>query len=170
MTHSENCEIWIDIPNTSGNYQVSNYGKVKSKARTKSNGKGVVTISERHLIPRDNGFGYLSVMLYKDGKAKQHKVHRLVLLAFVGDNDLQCDHINGNRQDNRLVNLRYCTPRQNKVYSIDKNKTSSRYIGVTKRKNKWIASCTINGNQKYLGVYNCEFAAYHAYLNATKTS
>lgn len=149
-------EVFKLINGFNGMYSVSNLGNVRNEFK------------DIQLKPRNTGKGYMIVTLYKQGKPKHYKVHRLVMSAFVGESKLQVDHINGNRGDNRLENLRYCTPRQNKVFSVSKVNTTSKYNGVCARKEKWISSCTINGKPKYLGTFNCEFAAHVAYVRATK--
>jgi hypothetical protein len=161
-------ENWIKIKGYETSYMVSDLGNVKTLKRYKSNGKGIVKVAEKILKPRDTGKGYLIVTLYKDLKPKNYKVHRLVIENFLGHSDLHVDHIDMDRSNNKLSNLRYCTPRQNKVYSLDKTNHSSKYVGVTARKNKWIATCTKNGKQMYLGMFNCEFSAHLAYVRATK--
>lgn len=62
--------------------------------------------------------GYLRVGLWKDRKQKSYKVHRLVLLAFSGPSDLECNHLNGIKTDNRLENLEYCTPSENQKHAF----------------------------------------------------
>jgi hypothetical protein len=56
---------------------------------------------------------YLFVCLRKDGKGQNRKVHRLVMETFRGKSDLTVNHINGNKTDNRLENLEYCTNKEN---------------------------------------------------------
>lgn len=64
--------------------------------------------------PYENSRGYQQVRLTRIGE--RHLVHRLVLAAFIGKSPTrrhQCDHINGRKTDNRLVNLEWVTPEQN---------------------------------------------------------
>lgn len=61
--------------------------------------------------------GYLHVSLSQNGVIVKKSIHRLVMMAFVGESSLQVDHINAVRDDNRLENLRYCTASQNSRYA-----------------------------------------------------
>ena len=79
------------------------------------------------------------------------------------DNDLVIDHINGNRSDNRLCNLRKITNACNTQNRHDSNR-SSIFPGVSKHGKKYASSCSVNGKSKYLGRYNTELEAYHAYV------
>jgi hypothetical protein len=162
-------ENWIDVKNYEGLYQVSNLGNVRSLERTKLINDVAIKVPEKILKARNTGKGYLIVTLYKNSKATNFKIHRLVIEHFLHQSKLHVDHIDMNRSNNNITNLRYCTPRQNKVYSLgDRKNMSSKYTGVNARGKRWIAQCTINGKSKYLGMYNCEFVAHLAYLNATK--
>jgi hypothetical protein len=96
-------EIWKDVPEYEGLYQVSNLGRVKSLKFGR----------ERILKPQEGKQGYMHVFLYKEGDVKFYRVHRLMMLAFVGESNLQVNHINGIKTDNRLENLEYCTGSQN---------------------------------------------------------
>jgi len=83
-------------------YLASNLGRIKSISKK--------TKKEKILKPKFNQKnGYLTVRISKI----YPKVHRLVCKAFLGESNLQVDHINRNRSDNRLINLRYCTPKEN---------------------------------------------------------
>ena len=90
-------------------YQVSNFGRVKSL----KNGK------EKILRPRVNGKGYLDVILCKDRKRKHMTVHRLVANAFLQnpDNLPVINHIDENKQNNFVSNLEWCTYSYNNSYN-----------------------------------------------------
>ena len=105
-------EIWKDIPNYEGCYQVSNLGRVKSLNYKR-------TCKEVILKTGQNSQGYLRVVLRKDGNSITNKVHRLVMLAFIGESDLEVNHINGIKADNRLENLEYCSRSENIQHAYD---------------------------------------------------
>ena len=62
---------------------------------------------------------YEMVDLCKDGEAKKYTVHRLVAKAFIPnhENKEQVNHINGNKFDNRVENLEWCTRSENQLHS-----------------------------------------------------
>lgn len=63
-----------------------------------------------------DGQGYLSVELFKDGIGLRRKVHLMVAEAFHGarPENCVCRHLNGNNQDNRIHNLKWGTPDENR--------------------------------------------------------
>ena len=102
-------EIWCDVKGYEGLYQVSNWGNVKS-LNYKRTGK------EKILRPCKDGNGYLYVVLFENGKYKLYKVHRLVLSTFSpieNSHELQVNHINECKTDNRLENLEWVTCKEN---------------------------------------------------------
>lgn len=107
-------EIWKDIPGYIGQYKVSNYGRVRSLAREDSNG---IRLRERILKPGRNvsGDGYYFVCLCKNGVAKNHQIHRLVVESFISPipKGMVVDHIDENKLNNRLDNLRIITNHEN---------------------------------------------------------
>jgi hypothetical protein len=150
-------EIWKDIPNYEGLYQASNKGSIKN------------TKSQRVLRPTICKTAYgkrYHVVLSKNRNQKTHKVHRLVISAFNGENILVVDHINGNPLDNRIENLRYCTQRENLTFNNVKRKKTSIYPGVRKRKNKWQAEIWITDRIVSCGIHDKEIDAYNSYLKA----
>lgn len=108
-------EIWKDIPEYEGSYKVSNKGRVKSFIST-FNGSERNIVKEKILKPAVGRDGYLKVRLTHCNKTLHSLfIHRLVLIAFKGyDKErLFVNHINGNKQDNRLENLEWVTPSEN---------------------------------------------------------
>ena len=101
-------EQWKPIKGYEGLYEVSNYGEVKSLNFNR-------TGREKLLSPRKNGNGYLLVSLFKNGVAKTFLVHRLIYSTFVGEipEGLQCNHIDEDKENNRVDNLNLMTSKEN---------------------------------------------------------
>ena len=168
-------EIWKDIPNYKGYYQVSNLGRVKSLYRLVERENHLLPINEKILKNcKSNGF-YYHVQLSLNGTSKCIRVHTLVAMAFLGhkpnDRKLIVDHINNNQLDNRLENLQIITARENSSKDQNKNSTSSKYVGVywNKNRRKWISMIRVNKTKKYLGGFDFEYDAYLAYQKELKT-
>ena len=158
-----NLEVWKDVPEFDGYYQVSDLGNVRSLNYGKI----------RELKPRlvgYNGNQYLAVNLSKEGEVKSVKIHKLVALCFLnhtskGYDGLVIDHIDSNKLNNRLDNLKLVTPRFNA--SKDKQGSSSKYTGVTwhKKSKKWQCQIYDNGKLNHLGLFNTEIEASETYNN-----
>lgn len=125
-------EIWKDIEGYEG-YEVSNLGRVKSLDYRR-------TGAERVLKPAYSGNGYLFVNLYKDGKEKKHYIHRLVAAAFIPNphNLPEINHINEQKEDNRVENLEWCTQEYNRNYG-------TRNERVAKAFSKPVLQLTLDG-------------------------
>lgn len=117
-------EIWKDIPEYEDLYQVSNLGRIKSLSRLVTvsrsgyrTGTYSYTIPERIMKVSINS-NYLSVRLCKNGIHYNILVHRLVAKAFLDNysENLEVNHKNENKLDNRLQNLEMCTRKYNKNY------------------------------------------------------
>lgn len=164
-------EIWKDIPEYSGIYQVSNLGRVRSLDRQQIHHytKLFVTIKGRVIPGSLSKKGYPVVTLTKKSKRKTFMVHRLVMITFCGVSELQVDHINGIKTDNRLENLRYCTNRENISFYYQSKQSSSNHIGVNKMKTtsskKFRAQIKIDNKLIHLGVFENEIDAAIAYQN-----
>lgn len=107
---------WIKIKDFP-NYSVSSSGSVRNDNRMSL------------LKPTTNHKGYLYVVLSKDGKTTTKKIHRLVAESFIDnpDNKPQVNHIDGNKQNNDVSNLEWCTASENqkhfwKVIATDKDR------------------------------------------------
>ena len=130
-------EIWKDIKGFEGKFQVSNCGRVKS-LNYRRTGK------EKILCPFNNMHGYLQINLWKGGKYKTYKVHRLVLMTFspVADMDkLDINHKDECKTNNNLSNLEWCTRGYNNNYGTHNAR-------VAEKKSIPIVQLTIGG--KYI--------------------
>ena len=105
-------EIWKDIKGYEGIYQVSNMGRIKSLNRCDSNNH---LLYGKLLKPEKTIYGYHQITLCKNGKTQKYKIHRLVCTHFLPnpENKPYIDHINCNRTDNRVENLRWVTHKEN---------------------------------------------------------
>lgn len=111
-------EVWKDIPGFEGLYQISNLGRVRSLDRYDRLGRfhaGQIRSA------KDNGCGYLTLPLKRNGVQTMVLVHRMVAMAFVpnpnGYNNV--NHKDGNKQNNRADNLEWCTQSQNIKHAVD---------------------------------------------------
>lgn len=123
-------EEWRDIDGYVGYYQISNNGRVKSIDRViiRSNNKKQ-TFKERIIRPAKSPNGYLSVSLFKNGKGKQHTIHSLVATAFLANKNECINHIDGNKENNCVDNLEWCTYSEN-LYHANK-------LGLVKHKSRY---------------------------------
>lgn len=112
-------EIWKDIKEYEGLYQVSNLGRVRSLDRTYiayNRFCDIETYIKGKILKNVyNKKGYQYVGLHKDGKRKNIFVHRLVAETFLPnpDNKPCVNHINTVRDDNRVENIEWCTHKEN---------------------------------------------------------
>lgn len=98
-------EEWLDIEGYDGLYKISNFGNIISLKNK----------YKKYLKKCYNKAGYQIVILRKDNKSKHFYVHRLVAQTFISnpDNKPHIDHINTDRTDNRVENLRWVTHKEN---------------------------------------------------------
>lgn len=134
-------EVWKDIKDYEGHYQVSNLGRVKSVSRTIQSSSGKITTKDLILKPKNNIGGYLVVNLNKDGSYKTKFVHRLVAETFIPNpNNLpQINHKDENKNNNFVENLEWCTSKYNANYG-------TRNIRASKNKMKRVAQYDLEGN------------------------
>jgi hypothetical protein len=147
-------EEWKQIEGFS-NYSISNLGNIKNQY-------------DKYLKSNPNPKGYLSLALVNDdGERKGFGVHRLLGLAFLEkiEGKGYVDHIDRNKQNNKLENLRWISNAGNIRNQSKKNGYSSKYKGVSfdKSKKKWSTKIKINYNTVNLGRYETEDEAALAY-------
>ena len=111
-------EIWKDIKGYEGFYQVSNMGRVK-------NIKG--KIRKSRIIKS----GYVIIDLNKNCHKKTYYVHRLVAETFIPntENKPEVDHINTDKTDNRVENLRWATRKDNQNNPLTRKRNSETHKG-----------------------------------------
>ena len=115
-------EIWKDIGGYEGSYQVSNMGRVRSVDRVVTFKDGSMRKFKGKVLKPYLGKGYERVMLCNENGAINKTVHRLVLEAFkphVNMNDLEVNHMDGDKLNNHLSNLEWVTARDNILHAHD---------------------------------------------------
>lgn len=112
-------EMWKDIPGFEGLYQVSSLGRIRRNGKFKT--------------LRPDRRGYLTVWLCKNSVQKNHKVHRLVASVFIPNPESKrtVNHIDGNKQNNRVENLEWATHSENITHA---NSTGLRTVTDAQRK------------------------------------
>ena len=104
--------------------------------------------------------GYVKIFI--DGK--YYNASHLAFIYMKGINPKIVDHVNNIRYDNRWINLRECTTRQNAQNTKAIKNTISGKLGVTPSGNLWKAHICDNGYNKYIGRYSTIDEAHAAYL------
>ena len=99
-------EIWKDIQGYEGLYWASNLGNIKSLKK----------VLKFNKVEK----GYLHVTLYKNGTPKTIKAHRLTAKAFIPniENKPEVNHIDGNKENNNIINLEWNTRAENNMHAI----------------------------------------------------
>lgn len=126
------------------NYDAAS-GLLTYKTNTKNKSVGEVA-------GKENSDGYLQIKIGK----RSYKVHRLIWFYVYGCWPVDLiDHINGNRTDNRICNLREATNAQNMRNSKlqRRNKSGEKGVMWRERDKRWIAACKVNGKPNYVGCF-----------------
>lgn len=126
----------LDYPN----YEVSNFGNVR------------IIKTGKILKPWLNKTSYLMVRLSKNNQPVNKTIHRLVALAFLPnpDNKPEVDHIDRNRTNNVVDNLRWVTISENCLNTYRRDRD---IFGITfhKRDNVYLVQIVVNKKQQYIG-------------------
>lgn len=107
-------------------------------------------------------YGYVRIKIGK----KSYKAHRLAWLYTYGEWPTEfIDHINGDRSDNRISNIRCASNAQNQQNRKAGTNSSHGLLGVTwnNQANRWAARIMLNGKRKHIGYYGSAEEASHAY-------
>lgn len=168
-------EEWRDVPSYEGYYQASSLGRVRSLDRW------VTTKDQRRCFYKGrvlsghlSSTGYRRVTIKRNGSGGTLNVSQVVAMAFLGHKpcgfNLVVDHIDGNKKNDKINNLRIVTNRANSSTCFKHNKYdhSSVFIGVyrEKGKDKWRSSISHDGRTVSLGSFKTEIEASNAYKSA----
>lgn len=113
-------EVWKDITEYEGYYQVSNLGRVRGVDRYVGYKNGLKRLYKGKILKlRSNKYGYMYIKLNKYGNSKNAILHRLVATAFIENKDGlgQVNHIDGNKSNNNVSNLEWCDHSHNQKHA-----------------------------------------------------
>lgn len=98
-------EIWKEVADYNGLYQVSNMGNVRRSGKVHK--------------ARTNRDGYIEIKLSLNGEKKNHSIHRLVAIAFIPnpENKSTVNHKDGNKQNNIVTNIEWMTRSENMLHA-----------------------------------------------------
>jgi hypothetical protein len=166
-------EVWKPVKGFENLYAISNFGYVKSLSRTILNSgsySGSQTLKERILKPFPNPRGYSIV-----GLSKEDILYRFNLSTLVWDHfgegkrdgrNLQVDHIDGDKKNNRVDNLQLLTNRGNTSKRFqERGRELPTGVSFYKSRNKYRSYIYIN-RLKHLGYFETISEASQAYQNA----
>lgn len=143
-------EVWKDIAEYEGLYQVSNMGRIRTLERVVQFGSQQRIIKPNIRKQKVKNGGYMFIQLAKNGKQKCFHVHRLVAYAFCDGYaaKLQVNHIDGNRRNNVCTNLEWCSRSENQkhAYRVLKRECymNGKY-GSLSHRSKPIIQLSLNG-------------------------
>ena len=153
---------WKKISGHDGKYEISNTGLIRSLWRSEP----------KILRTYTSIYGYVTIRLRVPGGYKGYYLHRLVVNAFLGNvpDGMQIDHIDRDKLNNNLSNLRIVTNLDNRFNTdkYTKRTYSSKYKGVCRkaRDRRWTATIKINYKNIHLGMFDTEKEAAEAYNQA----
>lgn len=117
-------------------YEASNYGRIKSLGIY--HGKTNNFFNKPHILKsKNNNDGYLMYTLANHGKINYVTAHRIIASTFLNKNNnkTQVNHKDGNKYNNRIDNLEWCTPSENVKHAFDNGLKIAKVVGMPKEKN-----------------------------------
>lgn len=170
-------EIWKDIKEYEGLYQVSNLGKIKSLGRTieRIGVKGTKfykNYPEKLLKQTKNKKGYLTVILSKNNKNKIIRVHRIVAQTFLDlkKNGKEVNHKDGNKENNCISNLEWITHQENIIHAYKNRLKKGSMLGKFGKEHNssmQILQIDKNTNKIIRTFYGCNEAERETNINRT---
>jgi len=159
-------EIWKDIKEFEGVYQISNYGRLKSLKRY---GRKQDKIIKPVLGKR----GYFCYCLWNKQKAKNITIHRLVAQYFIPNQEgkREVNHKDLDKTNNAISNLEWVTPKENSTHACANlgtkkhSKKRGAYARTYKGKTSWISEMNYKNKRIYLGFYDTKEEAQKAYYD-----
>jgi hypothetical protein len=163
MMMGEDKEIWADIEGYEG-YEISTHGRIRSYWKhTPGCGMKIIPSVVRYLSLSIDKYGYQNTRIYQDKKAINFRVSRLVCLHFIPNpqNLPVVDHIDGNRQNNHISNLRWATIKQNNHNRKKAINNTTGHTGVVFQPARWVANWQENNQTKSKSFQTKEEAVAH---------
>ena len=150
-------EIWKSVKDFEGLYEISNLGNVKALKRTwrvwNYQGKKYQEMGNKEKILSSSlsKCNYRQVVLSKEGKKYLKTIHRLIAEAFIPnlDNKPCVNHIDGNKLNNCVENLEWCTYSENSIHSWNNNLEKPYWkgkFGKNHNTSKQVTQYDLNGN------------------------
>lgn len=150
-------EIWKKVTGFD-DYQVSNYGRVKSLKQN--------TIIILKQSTTSNGYKFVNLSM--NGIVKHMRIHQLVAIAFLNHipngHDTVIDHIDHNKKNNRVDNLQLISHRDNNNKDVWRYKKSGLLLGVHRNRDKFRSRVRFNGKRIDLGTFDSEQEAHEEYM------
>ncbi|HAS8351234.1 TPA: hypothetical protein I7721_08940 [Vibrio vulnificus] len=127
-------EIWKPIQEYEDRYHISNLGRIKSLSFKQryllKTGKEAFRLTKEKILSQQlNNSGYKIVHLYKNNIRTAYTVHSLVANAFLPHKNDTVNHINGDKTDNRVDNLEWCSYTKNLLHAVE-HKLNKQAISV----------------------------------------
>lgn len=139
-------EIWKDIEQYKGLYQISNLGRIKALSKHVAYSNGCVHYYPEKILkefPHVEGYALINLT---DAHKKQtsFRVHRLVADAFIPNtcNKPSINHINSIRNDNSVENIEWCTPKENTEHRMI---FGNKYSGLDHKSSKRVSQYSLDG-------------------------